>query len=107
MELAHQQPCPFKTKPLEYWTVYDVVAWVEAQGKHLRRYAAGFLSMEIDGFYLPFITDTDLSDFVGVGRCSDREWLLRDLILIGGQTSRRELKVRCDVDRFCPRTHHA
>ncbi|KAJ8402507.1 hypothetical protein AAFF_G00365900 [Aldrovandia affinis] len=60
---------PFATKPLPYWTKYDVADWLGYLnlGEHRER----FLDNEIDGTHLPSLTKEDYLD-LGVTRVGHR-----------------------------------
>ncbi|XP_041938568.1 SH3 and multiple ankyrin repeat domains protein 1-like isoform X2 [Alosa sapidissima] len=60
---------PFATKPLPYWSKYDVADWLVYLnlGEHQER----FLDNEIDGSHLPSLTKEDFLD-LGVSRVGHR-----------------------------------
>lgn len=71
---------PFASKPLPYWTKYDVADWLGYLnlGEHRER----FLDNEIDGTHLPSLTKDDYLD-LGVTRVGHRmniERALRSVI---------------------------
>nr|XP_043906792.1 SH3 and multiple ankyrin repeat domains protein 1 isoform X3 [Solea senegalensis] len=71
---------PFASKPLPYWTKYDVADWLGYLnlGEHRER----FLDNEIDGTHLPSLTKDDYLD-LGVTRVGHRmniERALRNII---------------------------
>uniref|UniRef100_H3DKR5 SH3 and multiple ankyrin repeat domains protein 1 n=1 Tax=Tetraodon nigroviridis TaxID=99883 RepID=H3DKR5_TETNG len=73
-------PKPFASKPLPYWTKYDVADWLGYLnlGEHRER----FLDNEIDGTHLPSLTKDDYLD-LGVTRVGHRmniERALRSVI---------------------------
>uniref|UniRef100_A0A8C5RSA5 SH3 and multiple ankyrin repeat domains protein 1 n=1 Tax=Laticauda laticaudata TaxID=8630 RepID=A0A8C5RSA5_LATLA len=67
---------PFGSKPLPFWTKYDVADWLEylKLGEHRDR----FLDNEIDGSHLPSLTKEDFID-LGVTRVGHRMNIARAL----------------------------
>lgn len=60
---------PFASKPLPYWTKYDVADWLGYL--NLAEHRERFLDNEIDGTHLPSLTKEDYLD-LGVTRVGHR-----------------------------------
>ncbi|KAG5262408.1 hypothetical protein AALO_G00274820 [Alosa alosa] len=74
---------PFATKPLPYWSKYDVADWLVYLnlGEHQER----FLDNEIDGSHLPSLTKEDFLD-LGVSRVGHRMNIERALRKLTNRT---------------------
>lgn len=63
---AFLAPHPFLSKAVEDWSVYDTLAWLQAQGRSITRWAPGVVALCIDGPLLVAMDAAQLRDYLGV-----------------------------------------
>ncbi|GMH34500.1 hypothetical protein BSKO_02334 [Bryopsis sp. KO-2023] len=72
-------PPPYREKPLLDWSPSDVHSWLTDQGDRFHKHAENLAKMNIDGFYLPFLTAECLETHLGIQDQADRELILMGL----------------------------